>query len=523
MRYILILLALLGWTDTADARWREASSRHFVIYSEADEAELRQAAEQFERYDSMLRFVTGVADPDRGPASRVTIFFVRDVQELRRIYGARQSGIWGFYLPYARGIIITPRIGYRSQRGSSVMRTSTPAAIEDSFNARGVMLHEYTHHFMFNNFNFGAPLWLSEGYPEFMSTARFEDDGSVTIGTPPWYRNNEISEARDINAQEVLLHPADNYKIQGIYGIGWLMSDYLTFDQHRTGQLAAYLHALDTGAQPEQAAAVFGDLDQLSSELRRYRTGSGFPLSRIPAAHISVGQISIRELSDAENAIMEVRIRSKRGVSRTTAPDVARDARAAAAPYPNNAFVQVSLAEAEYDAKNYVEAEAAADRAIAADPRLIDGYLYKARSMWARAEAAHDTTPRTWTAIREILAQANRIDPDDPQPLAFFYESYQPSGIAPTANAIDGLFVAQQMAPQESGLRILATRELLARNRVADARRLFAPIASSAHGSENREKVAQVMTLMQAGDGPGALAKLDELREEARRRDGEGS
>ncbi len=521
IRLAFLALLMVVQANVAEAKWREASTRHFLIYSEASEAELRRAAEQIERYDSTLRVATGVGDPERSPATRVTIFFVRDVNQLRALHGVRDSGVWGFYLPYGSGgVIITPRIGPRSTRRDSVHRV--PSEIEDSFSATHVMLHEYTHHFMFNNFNFGAPLWLSEGYPEFFASAQFEDDGSVTIGTPPWYRNYEIANAAEINAEQILLRPSENHRVAGIYGIGWLMSHYLTLHPDRQGQLRAYMQALSQGQEPEVAAAVFGDLGRLTSALRDYRRASQFGVSRIPAARLATGPIAIRELSAGEDAIMDVRIRSKRGVDRERAQSVVRDARQAAAPYPNDPFVQVTLAEAEFDAGNFAEAEAAADRAIAANPRLIDAHLYKARAIWGRAEKAEDKSPAIWAEVRRIIAGANRIDPDDPEPLMLFYQSYEPSGVEPSDNAIEALLQAHALAPQDTNLRMLAARELLRRNRSQEAGRAWAPIVNGAHGRENREKVAEVMTLIRAGNAPAALAKLDEIRAEAER-ENEGS
>ena len=69
---------------------------------------------------------------------------------------------------------------------------------------------------------------------------------------------------------------------------------------------------------------------------------------------------------------------------------------------------------------------------------------------------------------------------------------------------------------------MLAARELLRRNRSQEAGRAWAPIVNGAHGRENREKVAEVMTLIRAGNAPAALAKLDEIRAEAER-ENEGS
>lgn len=516
-RFVLLALALVTQASVAEARWREASTRHFLIYSEGSEAELREAAEQMERYDSLLRVATGVRDPDQSPATRVTIFYLRDSAKVRELIGARDTGILAFYRPHATGgVIFAPRQDFRYNRRGSVNRYQ---AMDDRFSAQTTLLHEYTHHFMFNNFNFGAPLWLSEGYPELFSTARFEEDGSMTVGIPPSERAGEISAASDINAEHILLRPEANRQVAAIYAIGWLMSHYLTLHPDRQGrELLRYYQALSAGQPPEQAASVFGDLGQLTNQLREYRRSRQLPVSRIPAERLSTGPINIRELSPAEDAIMEVRMRSKLGVSRDQARNLVGEARRIAANYPDDPFVQVSLAEAEYDARNWDLAEAAADRAIAASPNLVDAHLYKARAIWGRAEAAEDKRPETWREVRQILAAANRIDPGDPEPLMLFYQSYEPAGAEPTENAIAGLITAHELAPQGRDLRILAVRELLRKGDIQRAALAWGPLVGGGHSGRYSSELEAITTLIRARDATGAFSKLEELRAEWKRR-----
>jgi tetratricopeptide (TPR) repeat protein len=516
IRLIFLALALLGFAGSAEARWREASTRHFLIYSEGSEAELREAAEQMERYDSLLRVATGVRDPDRSPATRVTIFYLRDSTKVRELIRARDSGILAFYLPHSSGgVIFAPRQDFRINRRGSVNRHQN---MDEKFSAQSTLLHEYTHHFMFNNFNFGAPLWLSEGYPELFSTARFEEDGSVTVGLPPAERAGEISASSDINAEQILLRPEDNRQIGAIYAIGWLMSHYLTLHPDRQGrELLRYYQALSAGQSPEQAASVFGDLGRLTNQLREYRRSREFPVSRIPAERLSTGSIVIRELSPAEDAILEVRMQSKRGVNRDQARDVAEQARRIASNHPDDPFVQVSLAEAEYDARNWDLAEAAADRAIAANPNLVDAHLYKARAIWGRAEAAEDKRPETWREVRRILAAANRLDPGDPEPLMLFYESHEPAGVEPSENAIAGLINAHELAPQGRDLRILAVREMLRKGDVQRAALAWGPLVGGGHSGRYSDELQAITTLIRARDAQGALGKLEELRAEWKR------
>src|SRR3546814_6948472 len=58
------------------------------------------------------------------------------------------------------------------------------------------------------------------------------------------------------------------------YTFGWLLSHYLNFAPERKGQLLTYLKALNSGEDSLTAAKrVFGDLDALQREVRRYKRG----------------------------------------------------------------------------------------------------------------------------------------------------------------------------------------------------------------------------------------------------------
>src|SRR5207248_4007306 len=116
------------------------------------------------------------------------------------------------------------------------------------------------------------------------------------------------------------------------------------------------------------------------------------------------GPIDVRPLDAGEAAIMTVHIRSTRGVDEKTALQVVADARKAAAPYPNNAFVQACLAEAEFDSRNYAAANAAADRALAVDPNNIHALIYKGLAQMALAK--DNPEHANWETIRRWFIKA---------------------------------------------------------------------------------------------------------------------
>lgn len=59
LKFVTAAIALASST-VATAEWREATSRHFVVYSEGSEKSLRDAVVKLEKYDYVLRAVSGV-------------------------------------------------------------------------------------------------------------------------------------------------------------------------------------------------------------------------------------------------------------------------------------------------------------------------------------------------------------------------------------------------------------------------------------------------------------------------------
>ncbi len=493
-RLFALLLALFAAAPAA-AKWREASSRHFVIYSEESADSLRKFAERLERYDAAMRTLRGLPEAAISPSNRLTVYGVSNVADVQRLFGQGGGIVGGFYLPRASGsIAVVPR------------RVSF-----DPSQAEVTLLHEYAHHFLYGNFPFAYPAWFSEGYAEFHSTARFEKDGSVGIGLPAGHRAYGLYRLQALPIEKLLSSAVwglNSEQMESLYGRGWLLTHYLMFEPKRQGQLVTYLHALNSGKPPLVAArGAFGDLKVLNEELGSYLRRKTMPYMRVGAAKLRVSPVTVRDLSPAEDAVMDLKIRSKRGVDPQQAASLLPRMRRAAAPFPNDPVVQATLAEAEYDAGNLAEAGAAADRALAADPKARDAMIYKAMVLADQAEKKPDA--KLWPEVRRWLVAANRAEPDDPEPLMLFYHSFVREGVKPSKSAVAGLVRAQELAPQDQGLRINATRVLLAEGRLAEARRTLAPLAFDPHGRGFGAKAAAVIGAMDKGGAEAALLALD--------------
>jgi tetratricopeptide (TPR) repeat protein len=233
---------------------------------------------------------------------------------------------------------------------------------------------------------------------------------------------------------------------------------------------------------------------------------------------IPVGEVSVRPLSRGESAMMKIRIESKAGVGDGDAPAVADRARGIASDYPNDPAVQSVLAEAEFDAQHYPAAEAAADRALAADPANVHALIYKGRAELELARANPATA--NWDSIRNWFLKANKLDTENAEPLALYYESFVAAGQQPTQNALDGLFYAIDIAPRDPELRFTAVRALVLNHQLKDAIELFAPVAYQPHVErEMHDLAARIMSAMASGDAKAAVSLIDQASVLAKKKD----
>jgi tetratricopeptide (TPR) repeat protein len=491
----LILLALLSISVPSHAKWTEASSRHFVVYSEAKPEQVRAFAERLERFDQTMRFVHRQPDPELGPANRLTVYVLRSQGQVAKL--ARDSSVAGFYIGRAGGsLAIVSDDALGANAGADV-----------------VLFHEYAHHFINSNFSIGWPVWLGEGFAEFYSTAQIRKDGGVSVGLPAEARAYSLfGPLSQISVSKMMSLPvgARSNDVASMYARGWLLMHYLLLEPGHKGQLDAYLAGLGQGKpSAAAAAAAFGDLTKLDRDLEVYLQRNRFKNATVPATAINIDAITLRELSAGENAIMSLKIKSRRGVDARQAAELAPQMRAAAAPFANDAAVQTALAEAEFDTENFEAALAAVDRALAADAKQIDALLYKGRSLAKLAAKAGTKDVDVWREVRKWSLAANQLDPEDPRPLIDFYLNIAASGETPTANSVAGLNRALELAPQDVGLRMLVVQQSLVDGEAAPARQSLMLVAANAHAGEVGTKAGAVLEKL---DQEGAAAALELLR-----------
>ncbi len=477
----------------AQAEWLTATSRHFQIYSNTSPAAINTLATKLEQVDGAMRLIAGIKDGNETAANPLTVYVLESQAEIQRLSGG--NNIAGFYVGRATGAV-----------------AFTPRRSDGQTDSQLVLFHEYAHHFLLGQSDIAYPAWLSEGYAEFVATARFPKNG-VQIGAPAYHRAYGLLDAAKLPITTLF---APGPKLTGlqtdqIYGRGWLLTHYLIFGRTRGGQLATYLEALDAGMPPLDAAQKgFGDLRQLDRELDAYLRKSTTSAKTIGSARLPTISVAVRPLTPGERALIPMRIVSTLGVDAKTAKPLYARAAAAAAAFPGDAVAQGWLAEMAYDAGDDAGAEVAADRALAADPTSVQALLYKAnvrlRPLVAGSIPAGD---KRWGEARSWIIKANRVDADAAGPLVAFYDSFQAAKAPPSTSAIVGIHRALELAPQDEGLRFRSARQFLVDGKLDDAKRTLRPLAFSPHAPSGNAAARLLAMLDKGSTGPAALAVLD--------------
>lgn len=487
----------------AAEKWLKAETKHFTVYSAGSREQLERFALQLEKFDSVLRRLTG-ARADEQPL-RLPIYVLAGAENVANLTSDKSRSIAGFY---------------RTSKYGSFAVANRARGL-DKFDLRGdvVLQHEYAHHFMFRNFAFAYPAWYVEGFAEFVATTDFLADGSWTVGKPPLYRAYGLVLGRDLPIERLLFGrtsgmPRDLTDIY--YGRAWALVHMLRNDKSRVGQLDTYLASLGKGVPEREAAKAFGDLAALDEALDRYLREKRIAIVKGSAQLPYASDLSIRELDPVDSQLVMLGLQRRSGKD----PEKTRaQLRSLADAHPSRANVWLELALAEQDRAEAADADkakperlaglaaagTAVDKALAADPKHGRANLLKAELIMASLDNAGNDDEREWKRARGHIAKANRADVLDPAPLFTWHESFVRQGLEPDKTASDGLALAFSLAPEATDLRIGYAFDLARQKRFDEAFKVVEFVVRDPHNAEQGNAVIEQLRTMrdrQTNDAP---------------------
>lgn len=269
-------------------------------------------------------------------------------------------------------------------------------------------------------------------------------------------------------------------QLGSLYAQGWLLTHYAFINPERNKQLQVYLAAINAGDSYADAAKKgFGDsLDKLDDELQAYSRKGKLGTQQISFKPIAVGDITIRPLNPAENAMIDENLKLSAGVAKSDKDVFIRRVREEAARFPNDPFALSVLTESEHLAGNIDAAKAAVDRWIAVAPRDPMALMFKGEIAVAQLVAAKSTSDAAWDEARAPMLEAATINPNIPRLYKAYYDSFVAEGRGlPPAGAQNGLLRALKLVPNDDGLRYQLAKDFEDRDMIVEAIAVIRPLA----------------------------------------------
>jgi cytochrome c-type biogenesis protein CcmH/NrfG len=488
----LCLAVMVLLPEKANAAWSQARSQHFTIYSNGSTKQLKLFAEKLEKFDYLLRTMTGT---DRKADVRpLKVFALDSDSEVKSI--AHNSNAAGFY--------------NTSDRSAFAVITRDINAGQFDQSAQQILFHEYAHHFMLHYFPAAYPAWYVEGFAEFYSTVNFKADGSIVFGNAPMYRAPSLVLVGIYPLEKLFARETDQLgQLEGdrYYGTAWLLTHYFRYNSKRGAEFSRYLNDVTSGVPDVTLDKHFeGGAKALEKELRAY-LNKRLSATVLTPKNLPAIEVIVTPVEEPQAALLKYELRLMVGMPKEERPRFIADLRVASARFPSSAHAQALLADAELRSGYKDEALAAADRAIALDPNFAPALGVRATILLDRAGISNKT--EDWKAALSMIIKANRADLDDPVPLGLFYRYHAMRGGDMPQIGYDGINKAFSLLPQHPGYRFMLASALAHKKDYKMAATVMNPIAFSPHASEMREAALNLQQAFRDAEKDGKVLPLD--------------
>ena len=462
-----------GSQALADAPWLRTETPRFILYSNGSEPTLRDYAVRLELLDATFWEVYGLPRPPP-PPRKLPIYLVTDIPMLREVSPTLSSSTAGFYSAgtgevFAMGL---------ARRGNDY-----------------VLLHEYVHHLMMQNFPFGYPAWFIEGYAEyFMETTVNESTIKVGLATG---RAQGLALEQWLPMQELLtkrVSEIPDSKRGTFYAQSWLLTHYLVSDPTRAKQLQAYLTAIGQGQKSVEAMEGASGIptDAWQRRLMTYLTGQ-MPYVQFKRTQFPKTEVEVARLSPAMSDLLLDDLHVRSDVAPEFRAGLLARIRAKAAKYPDDVFARTALARAEVSLGAPAAAVPILKRLLADNPKDVEALALEAQRLMALGDKAPTRRADLYNQAGSILAVAFKLDPKRYQTLFEFARSRSGEANYPSDNTLTALLSALKLAPQVGEIRLESAQGLMRRSRNREAALILAPLANDPHDSDLAKRAQDLL------------------------------
>ena len=400
--------ALPAYASTKADEWMRVRTKNFLFVGNADEREILHLATRLEQFRDIFSRLLARDYFDANVPTTVVVFKSdADYRPFKPLYQGAPADVAGHF-----------------QSGTDVDYLSFPVDLRRKGNPYFLVLHEYVHLLVKNNFR-SVPLWFNEGLAEYYSTLQTTDSGhKLTLGKSVSSRLYTLRASGALVPLQTLLdidHNSPYYnerdKRSIFYAESWALVHYLLNgnDGRRRAQLSRYLDLVSEGVAVSEAfVKAFGtDFAGMENELKMY-----LRLARLPEESVAFEQAFDIRVEAESRRITEAEALGYLGdmLLRTNRMDEAESyLQKSVALDPNLSMARTSLGIIRTRQNRLPEAIEHLRRAIASDPQNHLAYYYYASALSHESMDAYlwvtDYEPRKAEQMRAALRRAIELAP----------------------------------------------------------------------------------------------------------------
>lgn len=458
-----LILGGVSVAAPASAEWRRAESQRFIVYSESSEAVLRRYVQDLETFDRLLRSYTGL-DMEQAPIRKLPLYVVRNHRQMEVVWPNLPETVSGYYTPGEEDIF----------------------AMAMTVGGGHIVMHEYGHHFMMQNFAAAYPGWYSEGFAEYFATADIKpgrvDVGKFSQNRAYWLVNGAWMPLSQLLTQRP--YEGGRARQETYYPLAWLLTHWFLSDPERRRLLPDYVRAVAAGE--DGAEAMWRITGQNEEELTR--TLRQYMARRLTYTTVTYpfpeAEVAVTRLGRSADDLLLLNQRLKRTVDEADAPALLAQIRTAAAKHPDDAFARLVLGHAEIDLGDMAQREAILSALLEAEPTNIEALQLMAASRMKQADNETEDLARSDQLQRQargFLARAYRLDDANYRTFLMIAESRRNAEDYPNDNDLETLRLAMTAAPQLPGARMNLAAALIYSGRPEEGVALLEPVANNPH------------------------------------------
>ena len=394
---LALLVSLAAPAAERTNEWLQVTSPHFLVISNSAEPDARRTARQFERMRAAFQKIFPEANLET--PTPMTVLAVEDRENLVALEPPAYIG---------SGKITLAGLFVRAPEKTFILIHNNSPGLHPY----AAVYHEYTH-FVMNRTGEWMPLWLNEGLAEYYQNTEIYDDeiriGKVDAYTVDFLQKKPLlplTTLLTVDTHSPYYHEEDKGSM--FYSESWALAHYLKTkdNEANTHRVDDYLELLHKGVDNITAATrVFGELDQLQTDLQKYLVNSDYGFASLSASNqVDESAFSVERLSKTQSDTLRAEFLAyvgRGGDARSLLEPVLREE-------PGNVRAHVTMGYVAYHEEKYDESHKWCQQAVELDPNDFTALFCSAVSLLRKGTQAPAVQAQMESDLRTVI----RLNPN---------------------------------------------------------------------------------------------------------------